>query len=209
MPIGDQILDLLRQRIEYTVLGPAGTDRVYRDTLFCQRDSEIADKRFECGFGRAHADPGLEAAGATSFGVGDREDFPTVFHQRNGFAHSDQECFCLRIEGSVPLFEGYIHGRLEERGGLRTRIADENIQGAELLGDLFEHRLDLIRLGNVGLDGETGSATLADLGQRILGGCLILDVMDGDSDAALRELECYAATNSARATSNECVLALQ
>ena len=107
------------------------------------------------------------------------------------------------------MLEGDVHRSLEKRGGLGSCAADENVQSAELLSDLFEHRLDLIGLGDVGLDDEAASAALADFGEGFLGSGFVLHVVDRDSGAVLRKLECNAASNPARAASNECVLSFE
>ncbi len=44
MPIPDEILCLLWQRVQYAVLGPPGADGIYCDATFCQAYRKVADQ---------------------------------------------------------------------------------------------------------------------------------------------------------------------
>jgi len=64
-------------------------------------------------------------------GIGDSEDSPSLAYEGNRFAHTDEERLCLRIERGLPLFESDVHRWIEERGCLRSRVADEGVELTE------------------------------------------------------------------------------
>src|SRR6266487_5838500 len=203
MPVRDQILYLLRQRVEHAVLGPSRTDRVDGDPALGERHSEIAHQRFKSRFGRTHPDPRLKPARPAALGVSDRQDFAATLHQWNSLPNADQKCLRLRVERAVPLLEGDVHGGLKEGSSFRPRVAYEDVQFSKLIGDFPEHGLDLLGLQDVCLHDEPVASALSHFLQRVLGGGLVLHIVDCHLHAVLAELECDASSYSARSIFNE------
>ena len=92
-----------------------------------------------------------------------------------------------------------------ERADFGARIGDEDVEAAELVPDAVEQALDLRRLADVGLDGESVGAPRTHLLERCLGRRLVLQVVDGDVHAMLGELQRDPAADAARAAGHECV----
>jgi len=143
------------------------------------------------------------ATGATSFSVRDGEDSSSILHQRKRSANADEKCFRLRIERCVPLFEGNVQRRLEEFRCLRSGIADENVEVAELRLQLAKHLRDLFGLRHVGLHEETIGAAFADLLERLFRRSLVLEVVNADFDATLRQCRSNPSPDSARTASDQ------
>ena len=209
MPVADQVLGLGRQRVEDAVLRPAGADRVHGDPAAGEAHREIADEGLERRLGRAHPDPGLEAARAAPFGVGDGEDAASPSHERRRLAHADEEGLGLGVERVVPLLQRDVHRRLEEERHLGPGVAHEYVELAEIRPHLAEHLGDLLGLPHVGLHGEALGPAPADLGQRVFRRRLVLVVMDGHLDTRFGQLQRDASADSARASGDQRMSTLQ
>jgi len=82
-------------------------------------------------------------------------------------------------------------------------VADEDIELLELLLDLAEHLLDLIGAQHIGLHDESVGIASADFGKRLIGGTLVLEIMDGDLRSLLRQLQRDSSTDTAGASSDQ------
>src|SRR5207247_8300672 len=117
-------------------------------------------------------------------------------HQWNSLPDADQKCLRLRVERAVPLLEGDVHRRLKERGSFGPRVAYEDVQFSELVGDFPEHGLDLLGLQDVCLHHEPVASALSNLVQRVPGSGLVLHIVDYVLHDYFVELECISSSYS-------------
>jgi hypothetical protein len=122
---------------------------------------------------------------------------PLSGHQLLRLLDANEERFGLRVHRRVPLVETDRQRRLVERAHLRTRIGHEDVEASELAPHAADQALDLRRLADVGLDGESVGAARSDLLERGLRRGLVFQVIDRDVDAMIRELQRDAAADAA------------
>src|SRR5262249_40301691 len=114
-----------------------------------------------------------------------------------------RNAFPCEIERCVPLFEGNVQRRLEEFRCLRSGIADVDVEVAELRLQLAKHLRDLFGLRHVGLHEETIGAAFADLLERLFRRSLVLEVVNADFDATLRQCQSNPSPDSARTAGDQ------
>ena len=151
----------------------------------------------------------MQATCAAPFCVGEGDDPPAVTHEWNRLAHPDEERLRLGIERRVPLVQRDLQGRLEEGGHLGPRVAHEDVELLELRLHLAKHLLDLFGARHVGLHDESVRIPLANLGKRIVGGALVLVIVDGDLHSLLRQLQRNSSTNATRASGDQSVFRIR
>ncbi len=203
VPFVNHLLRLLGQGVEDAVFDPSRTNRVDRDSTRGEGDREIPAKRFHRNFCRTHGHPGLPASGAATGSIRDGDNPAAFFHQSDGFANSDQECFCLGIHGSVPLVQSDVHGTAVKRGHFGASIADENVQIAKLGFYFSKHALDFLRLTDIRLHHKSVGTFFANFGEGVFRGGFIFNVVDGDLYFLLGELQSDASANAPRTPGNQ------
>jgi hypothetical protein len=107
------------------------------------------------------------------------------------------------------VLESDLQRRPVERAELRSRVAHEDVEHAELPPYLVEHPMDVFGTCHVGLDHEALGAACANLPQRLVRGVSLRVVMHGDVDAALGKLQRDASTDPPRASCDQRVFPLK
>src|SRR5439155_19802566 len=123
-----------------------------------------------------------------------------IGHEWNHLVQPDEKRLRLRIVRRVTLLEGDLRGTLEEGRYLRPCVAHEDVELLELLLALAEHLLDLFGARHIGLYDESVRIASADFGKRVVGGTLVLVIVDGDLHALLRQLQRNPSTDATRAS---------
>src|SRR6266446_10015787 len=91
---------------------------------------------------------------------------PATFEFADGFTGAQELAGEIHIEDELPVGQRHL-----VNGGvlLQTGVVDKNVNGAELLNHLLEHRLHVLFLSDIGLVRESIAAAIADVLYDFLG----------------------------------------
>ena len=103
------------------------------------------------------------------------------------------------------MLQADFHRRTIELRHLRSRIRDKYVEPAKSGFDEIKHLPDFVLLGHVSLNHKTIAAALADLRERVIGGGVILYVINGNVRAAFRQLQGDPPSYAARAARDQSV----
>jgi len=91
-------------------------------------------------------------------------------HNRDHFATADEGSFQVRRDDAVPLLVG---SRLDRLDYLNGSVCEQNVDSAEALNCLRDCGLHLVRVGDIGCDGEAYASGTFDFAYRALGRLLV------------------------------------
>src|SRR5262249_14064142 len=139
------------------------TNSVWRDLL---RDALHHQHHATFARGIVHVagpwDDFVHTAHANDFacGTGNLLADPAPLEFTNRFARAEELACKVHVEDELPIRERHF---IDRRVLLQAGIVDEDVNRAELLNHLFEHRLDLVLLCDIGTMSEAVSAISRDL----------------------------------------------
>ena len=137
------------------------------------------------------------------------EDEPAVVLKMSPRCLTHEElCTCVQVEHMVELLLSDILSLVPRLG---TAVAHNDIDLAKLLLRLLEKALDLSRLADIGLNGDSfGASTCCDdLFADLIGTSLAVGVVDNDTAATLSELNGASLTYTTRRTCDQGNLAVE
>src|SRR5437667_254387 len=128
---------------------------------------------FAGGVSREVREGNFVAAGAN---VDDRPG-AALFHVTRGTLRAKEAAFQVRIDDDIPLAFWYFKKRLPD---LNSRVIDESIESAKRRKDFLKHRVHVVGISNVSVNGNGTSSLIFQLAGEIVGGNWIDFVIDGD-----------------------------
>ena len=164
--------------------GPAA-DPVDADAPGSELHGQVADGGLESRLGDPDGSVLRCVAATPDAGNGDDPTAPAL-HQRYGVLAAQHERPGVHVERHVPVEDLDVHDRLE---GAEGRVVDQDVEAAEPVLDLLEHRLDRLGLAHVGQDDVRADAVLLGQGLDLLGGLDVAQGIDDHVGALLGELQ--------------------